>query len=66
MRNNEKDDDWGDDKSRRTDRYKRRTIKKEKHIPKDMPSRVERNRPRNRHIEWQGRDYDYKEEFGED
>jgi hypothetical protein len=69
MRNNDKDDDgdWGDDKGRRTDRYKRKTFKKDKRdLPKDMPSRVEqRQRPRRNRFEWQGNDYDYQEEFGE-
>lgn len=59
------DDDWGDDKTKRSDRYKQKKVKKDKQISRDMPSRVDRIRPRQNRIDWQGDDYDYKEEFGE-
>lgn len=65
-RDDDSEDDWGDNKEIRESRYKQRKAKKDKD-KKDIapPPRLDRHRPRNGKVKWQGDDYDYQEEYGE-
>jgi hypothetical protein len=64
-RDDDREDDWGDDKETRENRYKQRKAKKDKDVKKDPPMRADRTRPRNGKVKWYGDDYDYQEEYGE-
>jgi hypothetical protein len=60
-------DDWGGDKSRRQKRFNNKRAHEKKEMKRDFPSRIEqRQHPRRHHVEWQGNDYDYQEEFGDE
>lgn len=63
----DEDNDWGHDKSRRERRFKQKSrFKKDRELPKDLPSRIDSPRRRRNHIEWHGNDFDYQEEYGEE
>lgn len=62
----EKDDDDFPDKTQRQKRFHQKKLKKEKEIQRDFPNRLEGPRHRRNRIQWQGGDFDYQEEYGED
>jgi len=66
VRDEDSEDDWGDNKEIRESRYRQRKAKKDKDEKAEGPIRPDRRRPRNGKVKWQGNDYDYQEEYGED
>jgi hypothetical protein len=63
----ERENDWGQDKTKREKRIKNRKNFRKELPAKDFPNRIEqRQRPRRNDIQWYGNDYDYKEEFGDE